>query len=85
MSLKDYIKHPKTVVQLAEELKKACDEYWTRRTLTEIELKELIYIWADSGKLLQGNDINSSVKKIIGKKRIELVMKMAEGLLEKRR
>lgn len=75
----NYIKHPKTVVQLAAEIKKACDAYWTTKDLSEIELKELIYTWAGTGKLIQGNDINRSIKKIIGKSRVELVKKMLEG------
>lgn len=36
----DFIKLPKTIVQLADEIKRAVDMYWNRE-LAEIELKEL--------------------------------------------
>lgn len=67
-----YIKIPKTVVQLAEELKKSCDAYWNRE-LDEKGLKELLTGWSKNSMLLQDNDINRSIKKIVGQKRIELI------------
>lgn len=72
MFMEKYIKIPKTVVQLADELKRSCDAYWDRE-LEEKYLKELIFSWSKNSKLLQGDDINRSIKKIIGQKRVGLI------------
>lgn len=75
---KDFIRLPRTVVQMGEEIKRAVNMYWNRE-LSEIELKELFWAWASSGMLLEANDLNISVKKIIGKKRTSLALKLLEG------
>lgn len=72
MFMEKYIKIPKTVVQLADELKRSCDAYWDRE-LEEKYLEELIFSWSKNSKLLQGDDINRSIKKIIGQKRVGLI------------
>ena len=76
----EFLLHPRTVVQMAEEVKKACDSYWARQ-ISEEELKRLVHQWArnEGDKLLRGDDYNPSVKKIIGKKRLQLVEKMMKG------
>lgn len=79
---KDFIKMPKSVVQLADEIKRAVDMYWNRE-LKQIELKELVWCWASSGKLLKADDISSSIKKIIGKKRVDVIEKLLEGYQNK--
>lgn len=73
-----YIKIPKTVVQLANEIKRSCDAYWNRE-LDENELRELVFAWSRNSKLLQDNDINRSIKKIVGQKRVDLINKMLDG------
>ncbi len=78
MTKNDFIHHPKRVVDLAQFLMESIDLYWNRG-LSDVELKQRIWTWAQSGKLLQGNDINRSIKKIIGKQRTELALKMLEG------
>ena len=76
----ELIKHPKTVKDLAAEIKKACDAYWGRE-ITEIELKEILFYWAskEGKKLFQGNDYKPAIKKIIGKQRQELLNKILEN------
>lgn len=78
----DFIRLPKTVVQLADEIKRAVDLYWNRQ-LCEIELKELCWAWASSGMLLKANELNASVRKIIGKKRTDIVLRLLEGYQNK--
>lgn len=78
----DFIRLPKTVVQLADEIKRAVDLYWNRE-LPEIELKELCWAWASSGMLLKAEVLNTSVRKIIGKKRTEIVLRLLEGYQNK--
>lgn len=79
---KYFIKLPKTVVQLADEIKRAVDMYWNRE-LAEIELKELCWDWASSGMLLKANELNTSVRKIVGKKRTNIVLRLLEGYQNK--
>lgn len=74
---KEYIKIPKNVLSLAYEVKRAVDDYW-KRLIAEEELKELLIIWADISKLIDGNSFNKTVTKICGKAR----MKVIENLLK---
>lgn len=76
----DVIRHPKTVKELAAEIMKVIDAYWGRE-IKESELRDIIIYWAthENNKLFAGNELNSTITKIIGKRRIELVNKMLEG------
>jgi uncharacterized protein (TIGR04540 family) len=76
----EFLKHPKAVKELAAEIKSAADAYWGRE-ITEKELREIVIHWAthENRMLFHGADLNSTVKKIIGIKRTELVNKMLEG------
>lgn len=73
-----YILYPKTVVQLSEEIKTLCDNYWDKK-VEEDEVKRLILHWAKNTSFLfyEGDfveeNLNKSIKKIIGKKRVELL------------
>lgn len=60
---------------------KVTDAYWARE-IKEDELKEIIIFWAthENKKLFKGSDLNSSITKIIGKKRVELVNAMLDGV-----
>lgn len=76
----DVLKHPPTVTCLASEAKKVCDAYW-KKEISESELKDLVLHWAtyEKCKLFKNKDFNPTVKKILGKKRIELLQKMLNG------
>lgn len=77
-----FIALPKSVKALAEEIKKAVDFYWNRE-ISEIELKEILWKWATTGKLLRGNDYNPTILRLCGKKRMEVVDKLLEGYRRK--
>lgn len=72
----DYILYPKTVVQLSEQLKKLCDDYWGEK----ISLEQLnVYIknlnnYKEFFK--EDKSLNSSVTKIIGAKRTRLIIEL---------
>ena len=76
----EFIKHPKSVKELAAEVKRACDAYWGR-DITEKQLTEIVVYWAskEGKKLFQGNDYRPAVKQIIGKQRQELLEKILEN------
>ena len=76
--IEKYILHPKSVVQLADEIKRICNDYWDRK-INGDEVKEFLMIWANhtpflfyEGKLSKEN-LNKSIRKIIGKKRVALI------------
>lgn len=70
----EYMKYPSTVKALAAEIKSACNAYFSRKATNE-EIKEIILWYASSqpDKLFWGNEINPTVSKIIGKKRLRLI------------
>ena len=72
----DIIRNPRTVKTLASEIIKVCDSYWSRQ-ISESDAKELITYWSknEAIKLFKGKDLNSTITKIIGKRRIELINK----------
>ncbi len=74
----DFIKLPRNLVQLSNEIIRAVDLYWNRE-ISEIELKELLWSWAASGKLLEADTINRTIKTRIGKKRTEVAIKLLEN------
>lgn len=75
-----YIAYPLTVKSLAEEIIKVCDDYKARKLSNE-DVKEQIWWYAAKApdKLFNGSDYNSTVKKIIGKRRIELLDTLLDG------
>lgn len=78
--MNDIIRNPKTVKALADEIIKVCDDYWARQ-IPEDNAREYIAYWArhEGKKLFKGKELNSTVTKIIGKKRIELVNRWLES------
>lgn len=78
------VRNPKSVKDLAKEIKEACDRYWSRE-MTESELKEVVWFWAmnENRKLFRGPELNSTIRKIIGSKREELLNKMLVGFQNK--
>ena len=79
---KEYIIFHKNVVHLAKEINRAFNDYWNRE-LSEIELKELLWKWAGTGKLFKGNDYNKSLKRLVGKERVRIMDKLLEGYQRK--
>ncbi len=78
--MNDIIKNPETIKSLAHEIKIVCDGYWSRQ-ISEYDAKEYIIYWAvhEGKKLFKGNELNSTLSMIIGKRRIELINKWLEG------
>lgn len=70
----NYMQYPSTVKVLAEELKVVCDDYYAKK-INNDQLKEIILWYANSqeDKLFSGQDFNTTVTKIIGKKRVRLI------------
>ena len=78
--MNDIIRNPKTVKDLANEIIKVCDGYWSRQ-IPEANAKEFITYWSkhEAIKLFKGKELNSTITKIIGKKRVDLLNKWLEG------
>lgn len=79
--MKDVLRNPTTVKLLASQINLACD-YYIARKISEKQLKELVFHYAKKhgNKLFGNNGINPTVQNRIGKKRIELLELMLEGL-----
>ena len=77
----EYIKYPPTTKILIEEIKKACDDYIARR-ITENELKNTIWTWADNvgEKLFNGSyGFNPTIIQRVGAKRLTIVSHILNG------
>ena len=72
-----YILYPSTVKDLAAEIKTICDDYFARR-LSNDEIQNLIigYAETEADKLFERDSINPTISKIIGKKRLDIVLKI---------
>ncbi len=70
----DFIKHPKTIVSLSDEIKKACDAYWDRE-ISDEELREILLYWSDKekDKLFVDNEYRPLIVRLIGKRRRDLL------------
>lgn len=75
----DYMQYPATVKSLAEELKKACDDYQSRK-ITNDRIKEIIdwYASSQADKLFARDQLNPTISKIIGKRRVRLVTDLVQ-------
>lgn len=75
----DYIQYPPTIKKLAYEIKRVLDDYFARR-IDNAQVKECILFWASSSpeKLFNANDINNTIKLIIGVKRLSVLNKLLE-------
>lgn len=80
----EYVKYPTTVKQIANELIRVCNEYKMRKIGNE-ELKEIVLYYSTKfpEKLFSGSEINPTIKKIVGKKREEIINKLLEGYQQK--
>ncbi len=76
----EYLQYPATVKALAEELKTACNDYNARR-IDNTRIKEIVmwYATAQADKLFAANQINPTISKIIGKKRVKLISDLLDG------
>jgi uncharacterized protein (TIGR04540 family) len=76
----NYVAYPLSVVAFANELKRAVDDY-NSRTITSMELRELVMWWAQTSpeKLFNGDSYNLTVKKLVGVRRLSVVDKMLDG------
>lgn len=76
----NYMQYPTKVKEIATEIIKSCNDYKARK-ISNDELKEVILYYATKypEKLFNGAELNSTVTKIIGKQRIELINKILEG------
>lgn len=66
---------PKTTLDLGNEVRKACDDYW-KKEISEQELKETLIIWKN--RIFDDKEINITIQRIIGKKRIQLIKMLLE-------
>lgn len=75
-----YMQYPTKVKELAVEIITACNDYKARK-IDNDELKEVILYYASKypDKLFNGPDFNPTIKKMIGKQRIELLNNILEG------
>ena len=75
-----FLKYPKTITLLAEEIIRVTNDYNARKIGNE-ELKSIVQWYASNygEKLFKAEDYNPTVKKIIGKTRIQLLDKLLEG------
>ena len=76
----NYILYPSTIKALAEEIKRACNDYNARR-INNDEIKEVINWYAENqaDKLFAAEEINPTISKIIGKKRVNLINILLES------
>ena len=76
----EYMRYPSTVKALAEELKNACNDYNSRQ-ISNDRIKEIIdwYAANQPEKLFAANQINPTISKIIGKKRLRLITDLLEA------
>lgn len=70
----EIIREPRSIKMFAEEIKKVMDLYWNGK-ITEGEAREYINHWKADYRLIENNELNSTIKKIIGKKRVNLLFK----------
>lgn len=70
----NYMHYPRTVKMLAGEIKTICDDY-SEKKIDNIELEEIIWWYAETqpDKLFCDGEINPTISKIIGQKRIHLL------------
>ena len=70
----NYMHYPTTVKMLAGEIKTICDDY-NKRKIDNAEIEEIILWYAEtqSNKFFCDGEINPTISKIIGQKRIHLL------------
>jgi len=78
------LRNPSGVRQMAAEMKKLVDMYWSRR-ISEKEAIEIIIYWATNYPqyIFRANDYNPSIRHIVGKKRLAFVDVALQGFQTK--
>lgn len=76
----DIQRHPRSVVNLAKELKNLIDAYWSR-DISEEQMREYVLYFAkyEKKKLFRANDYSPTIKQRVGKKRLEVIDKVLDG------
>lgn len=76
-----YTAYPKTIVNFSEELKNMIDDY-SKKRITNDDFEELIkfYVENDSDKLFTGDEINITVQRFLGIKRINVLKNVLTNL-----
>lgn len=76
-----YTAYPRTIVNFAEELKNMIDDY-SKKKITNDDFEELIkfYVENDSDKLFTGDEINITVQRFLGIKRINVLKNVLSNL-----
>lgn len=71
------MQYPTKIKEVAEEIIKACNAYKARKLKNE-ELREVIFFYAKNypEKMFNADDINPTIKKVIGKQRVTLLNKI---------
>lgn len=79
--MSDIILNPKTIKLLAVEIIRVCNGYWSRE-MSENEAKHIINYWSkhENYKLFKGKELNPTIIKTIGAKRVRLINKFLEGV-----
>lgn len=73
----NYLQYPTTVKELAGELVKICDDYKSRR-ISNTEIKSMVEWYAKKtpDMLFSFDEINPTIRKIIGKRRERIVVSL---------
>ena len=78
-----FLHYPITVWELATEIKKVFNDYYLRH-IDEEQLHTCVLTWVDNcpNKLFKDNDINPTVKAVIGKNREFVLKKIIDNLCD---
>lgn len=70
----EYVAYPSTVVNFSYELKKIVNDYQNKK-LSNAEITEIIKFYAETQpeKLFTNNEFNVTVRRLVGKKRLDVV------------
>jgi uncharacterized protein (TIGR04540 family) len=71
----DYIRIPRTISQLTDQVRLICDDYWAGET-SEAVLREYLEYTATNGKLLKDGDLRASIEDKLGIAKSNLVRQM---------
>lgn len=78
----NYIAYPVTILDFANELKKAIDDYRVRK-INNKEIQEIIMFYSQPDKLFDGAELNVTVQRICGKKRVEVINSFLNGFQQR--
>ena len=70
----DYIKQPRSLNQLSDELKRLCDDYWDGKIKEDVVMDYIKHVSIYTNMLTEDGSLNTTVAKLIAKKRQALVL-----------